>query len=133
MLSLPVITWVRFLVWLDIGFVIYWFYGRTHSPLADAKGDQAPLAAAEPWRTSSPCSGLLGLFNGFCIFLLGLLTELGVTNEITAKWSELNELTERFFGLHVNAETSDTFGLQALAVGAAVFAAGWVLAKASRK
>ena len=35
MLSLPVITWVRFLVWLDIGFIIYWFYGRTHSPLAD--------------------------------------------------------------------------------------------------
>jgi type IV pilus assembly protein PilC len=34
--KLPVITWVRFLVWLNIGFVIYWFYGRTHSPLADA-------------------------------------------------------------------------------------------------
>ena len=35
MLSLPVITWVRFLVWLDIGLAIYWFYGRSHSPLAD--------------------------------------------------------------------------------------------------
>jgi hypothetical protein len=37
MLSLSVVTWVRFLVWLDLGMVIYWFYGRTHSPLADAQ------------------------------------------------------------------------------------------------
>src|SRR5687768_8189520 len=35
MLSLPVITWVRFLVWLDIGLIIYWFYGRLHSPLVN--------------------------------------------------------------------------------------------------
>jgi amino acid transporter len=31
MLNLPILTWVRFLVWLDLGMVIYWFYGRTHS------------------------------------------------------------------------------------------------------
>src|SRR5919107_4382953 len=36
MLSLPVLTWVRFLVWLDIGMIIYWTYGRTHSPLVNA-------------------------------------------------------------------------------------------------
>src|SRR5262249_27884017 len=35
MVSLSVMTWVRFLGWLDVGMVIYWFYGRTHSPLAD--------------------------------------------------------------------------------------------------
>ena len=35
MVSLSVMTWVRFLGWLDIGMVIYWFYGRTHSPLVD--------------------------------------------------------------------------------------------------
>ena len=35
MVSLSVMTWVRFLVWLDLGMLIYWFYGRTHSPLAD--------------------------------------------------------------------------------------------------
>lgn len=34
MLSLPVITWIRFLVWLAIGFVIYFSYSRTHSHLA---------------------------------------------------------------------------------------------------
>ena len=31
----------------------------------------------------------------------------------------------------VTAETADTFGLQVLGVGAAVFAAGWVLGKVS--
>ena len=53
MLSLPVITWVRFLVWLNIGLIIYWFYGRTHSPLADA--DES-AAAARRCRASANSS-----------------------------------------------------------------------------
>ena len=75
--------------------------------------------------------GLLALFNGVCVFLLGLLTELGVTNETTAKWSELNDLTERFLGLQVTAESSDIFGLQVLAVGVVVFAVGKILQRVS--
>ena len=47
MVSLPVMTWVRFLVWLDIGMVIYWFYGRTHSPLADRSRSGAREPAVE--------------------------------------------------------------------------------------
>ncbi len=130
MLSLPVITWVRFLVWLNIGFVIYWFYGRTNSPLADrAEGQRR--TGFQSVANFVTVFGLLGLFNGACMFLLGLLTELGVTTEITAKWSELNRLTERFIGVHVTAETSDTFGLQVLGVGAAVFIVGKVLQKVS--
>ena len=35
MIALTVMTWVRFLVWLDLGMIIYWFYGRTHSQLAN--------------------------------------------------------------------------------------------------
>src|SRR6476661_4552302 len=46
MVSLSVMTWVRFLGWLDIGMIIYWFYGRTHSPLAD-KAEQARRSAVE--------------------------------------------------------------------------------------
>jgi APA family basic amino acid/polyamine antiporter len=34
MLSLPKITWIRFVIWLLIGFSIYFFYGITHSRLA---------------------------------------------------------------------------------------------------
>jgi APA family basic amino acid/polyamine antiporter len=33
MLSLPVETWIRFVVWLGIGLVIYFFYGIRHSKL----------------------------------------------------------------------------------------------------
>jgi APA family basic amino acid/polyamine antiporter len=130
MLSLPVITWVRFLVWLNIGFVIYWFYGRTHSPLADQQ-EQQRRSGLQTLGNFVTVFGLLGLFNGVCMFLLGLLTELGVTNENTAKWSELNEYTERFFGIHVSAESSDAFGLQVLGVGLAVFVIGKILQRVS--
>jgi APA family basic amino acid/polyamine antiporter len=34
MVSLPGATWVRFLIWLGIGFVLYGTYGMTHSRLA---------------------------------------------------------------------------------------------------
>lgn len=41
MASLATETWLRFLVWLAIGLVIYFAYGRTHARLA--KSD-APTA-----------------------------------------------------------------------------------------
>ena len=31
MASLPLITWIRLVVWLVIGLVIYFFYGRFNS------------------------------------------------------------------------------------------------------
>ena len=33
MLSLPVLTWIRFFVWLGIGLVIYFLYSVRHSKL----------------------------------------------------------------------------------------------------
>ena len=41
MFSLPAENWLRLAVWLAIGLVIYFAYGRRHSVLAKA-------AAAEP-------------------------------------------------------------------------------------
>ena len=38
MLSLPVLTWVRFFVWLAIGLVIYFWYGTRHSRLRGQEG-----------------------------------------------------------------------------------------------
>lgn len=120
MLSLPVLTWVRFLVWLDIGMVIYWVYGRTHSPLRD----HAEAAARSPMQALAnlvTTFGALLIFNAVCITILGFMTQIGLTNETTARWSEIG----------VTAEQADVFGLQMLAVAVAVYAAGFLLTRMS--
>jgi basic amino acid/polyamine antiporter, APA family len=113
MLSLSVVTWVRFLGWLDIGFMIYWFYGRTHSPLAD-RAEQA--AQSGPLRTGNFLTALGGLtlVNGAFMTILGYMTELGITTENTAKWHEI----------HVTADQADTVGLAVLGVGLVLFVLG---------
>ena len=39
MLNLTALTWVRFLIWMAIGLVIYFLYGRRHSALANRADD----------------------------------------------------------------------------------------------
>jgi len=121
MLSLSAVTWVRFLVWLDIGMMIYWFYGRTHSPLAD-KAEQAAQSGLERTGNAVTMLGALGLFNGFFMTVLGYMTELGITTEATTKWHEI----------HVTPHQADTVGLMVLGAGLVVFLAGRGLAKAGR-
>ncbi len=33
MLSLPILTWIRFFIWMGLGFLIYLLYGKGHSRL----------------------------------------------------------------------------------------------------
>ncbi|MDD8020881.1 MAG: amino acid permease, partial [Acidobacteriota bacterium] len=40
MISLPGITWIRFVVWLAAGLTIYFFYGQRHSRLAQLGSDR---------------------------------------------------------------------------------------------
>jgi basic amino acid/polyamine antiporter, APA family len=127
MLSLSVMTWVRFLVWLDLGMLIYWFYGRTHSPLVDPV-EAASRTGVEGFANLLKITGYLLLFNGGAITILALLTEWGVTNEGLARWHELDQLISGV-GLHVTPEIADQFGLTIVGIGLAVIAVGWVLGK----
>jgi hypothetical protein len=120
-------TWVRLLVWLDIGMLIYWFYGRTHSPLADPR-EAAARSGGEAFANFLKISGYVLLFNGLAITFLALLTEWGVTTEALARWSELDALTSRV-GIRVTPEIADRFGLNIVAVGVGVAAAGWLLGR----
>jgi hypothetical protein len=131
MLSLPVITWVRFLVWLDIGIFIYWFYGRRNSPLVD-RVELQTRAAAEGFGNFVTMLGALALFNGFFITVLAYMTEFGVTNETTAKWHELDTLLQRI-GLGVTPESADALGWQVLGLGLALFIVGRLIARTGAK
>jgi APA family basic amino acid/polyamine antiporter len=131
MVSLSVMTWVRFLGWLDIGMVIYWFYGRTHSPLVN-RAEAAARSGAENLANFLKMLGYMLLFNGFCITLLAYLTILNVTNETLAKWSELDAVLA-YVGGHVNPEIADALGLKILLAGAVVTVLGHVLGRSSAK
>ncbi len=131
MISLSVMTWMRFLLWLDLGMLIYWFYGRTHSSLRDPT-ESARQSGVEWTGNLVTILGSLVTFNGFAIFLLGLLTEWGVTREDLAKWSELDAVISRV-GLHVNPEIADRFGLTILAIGIVLLILGMVLRRAGRR
>jgi APA family basic amino acid/polyamine antiporter len=120
MLALPVITWVRFLVWLNIGMVIYWFYGRRSSPLVD-KAEAARRTGAQHLANFVLMLGGLTLFNGFAITILAYMTQLGLTTETTARWNEIN----------LAAEQASTVGLYILGAGLLLFILGRVLKKSS--
>ncbi|HTH00122.1 MAG TPA: amino acid permease [Vicinamibacterales bacterium] len=131
MVSLSVMTWVRFLGWLDIGMIIYWFYGRTHSPLVN-RAEAAARSGTENLANFLKMGGYMLLFNGFCITLLAYLTILNVTNETLAKWGELDGVLARV-GMHVNPEIADSFGWKILVLGAIVAVIGHVLGRSSKK
>ena len=47
MFSLPATNWLRLFVWLGIGLVIYFAYGRRHSVMANANREVAGAVMAE--------------------------------------------------------------------------------------
>jgi hypothetical protein len=122
MLSLPVATWVRFLGWLNVGMLIYWFYGRVHSPLVDAR-EAAARSTLEGVGNFVTVAGALLMFNGFFMAILGFMTVLGMTTEELVKWYEIG----------VTPEQSDQLGLMILGAGVVTSVIGRLVAKAGRR
>ncbi len=56
MLNLSVETWVRFLVWLVVGFVVFFAYSRSHSRLGTGASihHEVPTLARKPRTGRSP-------------------------------------------------------------------------------
>ncbi|MDD5656959.1 MAG: amino acid permease C-terminal domain-containing protein, partial [Elusimicrobia bacterium] len=53
MFSLPVENWLRLVVWLALGFVIYFAYGRRHSVLARRRAAASPQPVGARLQGSS--------------------------------------------------------------------------------
>jgi hypothetical protein len=84
MYSLPVITWIRFLAWLDIGLLIYYFYSRTHSRIAD----KVERTKTFSWKDMLEFFGIFAFINGF---LFGILSTLVISGATSMKsWNEIN-------------------------------------------
>ena len=84
MYSLPVITWIRFLAWLDIGLLIYYFYGRTHSRIAEKVKRNIIFS----WHDTIEFFGIFAFINGFLFGILSLLVIAGATSMKT--WNEIH-------------------------------------------
>jgi hypothetical protein len=90
-----------------------------HSPLSNP-AEAARRGGTEAAGNFVTVLGALGLFNGFFMTVLGLMTTAGITTETTAKWHEIS----------VTPEQSDRVGLVVLAMGLALFLLGRGLARA---
>jgi APA family basic amino acid/polyamine antiporter len=90
MYGLPVKTWIRFLVWLDIGMLIYFFYGRSHSRLAaESRSGQKTTV-----KYFIKFFGVLTVINGAMFGLLSLIVTLQMKYTIgigdVKSWQALN-------------------------------------------
>jgi len=84
MYSLPVLTWLRFLAWLDIGLLIYYFYGRTHSRISEKVNSDKVFR----WKDMLEFFGIFALINGVLFGLLSILAITGITS--LKSWDEIS-------------------------------------------
>jgi len=84
MYSLPVLTWIRFLVWLDLGIIIYYFYSRSHSRLAKNHN----IVANKSLKHCLNFFSIIILCNGLMFGLLSTLAIIGLTS--TKSWEAVH-------------------------------------------
>ncbi|HLN20736.1 MAG TPA: amino acid permease [Bacteroidales bacterium] len=117
MYSLPVLTWIRFLAWLDIGLLIYYFYSRTHSRIAEKSGRDTMFH----WRDMLEFFGIFAFINGFLFGILSVLALSGLTSLKT--WDEI----------HIQPEHTILVCLILIIAGTVMFLAGRIGKKSSSK
>ena len=90
MCSLPILTWIRFLIWLDIGLIIYYFYSRKHSRLAEKHNFIANTSLKHFlnfFATIITCNGLI-------LGILSIFAKLGLTS--VKGWEEISFTPDGF-------------------------------------
>jgi amino acid transporter len=91
MYSLPVMTWIRFLIWLDIGLVIYFFYGHNRSKIITSTDRSSHMTP----KYLLHFFGLTVLLNAALFGLLSLFTIIGLVAE--KSWEEVGLQPHRSF------------------------------------
>jgi hypothetical protein len=115
---MPILIVVQVLLALDAAVLIYWFAARgTRKAAAGSLRSLAEVIRA---------AGVLLFVTAFWITMLGVLTQYGVTNAVTADWGALAAT-----GFKVNPAQPAAFGARGLVVAAAVWAVGFGLDRAS--
>ena len=105
MLSLPILTWVRFLVWLDLG-MHHLLVLRPHpQPAGRSPRKRRAGRRSRTWPTSSTCRACSPCSTSAASRCSAYMTEFGLTTETIAKWHEIG----------VTAAEADAFGLKWLA------------------
>jgi hypothetical protein len=120
---LPIVTVIGLLVVVDVAVLACWFYFRPGRDSRPGKVARTPIRSlADMLRVA----GWLLIGNALLVMVLGVLTELGVTNATTANWGGLADM-----GFQVSAGRPLAFGARCLVVAAAVWLVGFGLTKAT--
>ena len=132
MVSLSVMTWVRFLGWLDIGMIIYWFYGRTHSPLVDRAESGGAGPARENLANFLKMARLHAPLQRLLHHAAGVPDDLGRDQRGAGEVARARRRAQHV-GMHINPEIADAFGLKILGLGAVVAVVGLPARARSKK
>ncbi|NTV74322.1 MAG: hypothetical protein HGA66_08950 [Holophaga sp.] len=84
MLQMPADTWLRLLVWLYLGFCIYFLHGRRHSRLQREAG----AAFGSPWNDAFSIGvHVVAVVSTYWAFTHGWNPLLGLMEALLAAWT----------------------------------------------
>ena len=118
---IPVAVTMGLLAVIDVAVLVYWF--RRRRSLA-AQGIPATVVPMRRLAEALTVAGALLLVNAGWMLMLGALTQGGVTDEATLRWSDVAAA-----GLRIRADQPVMFGARLLVVALAVWVMGFGLGR----